>query len=357
MEPVTPVGVSQAGPQPAATAVAPVQPVAPVVGASGPPAAAPAAAPAVTPPVVQPVAESPELAQIRAERARLEAELARITPYAAAGYKALQQQQPAAQPAAPAKTSLGVPELDPEVARWVTTDASGNYQEIPGAPPGTIAAFNAHQRARAAYIAKLVANPKDALGPLFEEYRAEAVEKAKQEVLAEQVKAQNARTAEYIVAQNSDWLFEKDAAGNKILVTDPLTGTTQYKRTEGGDWWYQAVNQLTQQGVTDPVQINEYAKAMTWFRAYQNSEAMKAQMQQPATQPVAPAPQAAPDLKAAFLSRIPGAAPGSVQPPASSVMPNQRRLTTGEAMRQAMMEGLTQAGYAPGSRLPMGTAA
>jgi hypothetical protein len=241
-----------------------------------------------------------------------------------------------------------VPVLDPGVAAYLTTDASGNVVERPGAPPGTLAQYESHQRAKGQFLAKLTEDPRGALGPLLEEMQASAVEKAKAEVLAEQAKARNAEVAARIVDANAEWLFEKDAAGQRVVVTDPLTGRSEYKRTEGGEWWATAANQLMQAGITDPVLVDRYAKAIAFQTAYQKANATQpAAPAAPAVPP--PAPAAAPDLKTAFLNRIPGAAPGSLTPPGSNPAPATRKLS----LQEAMLQSLTTAGYSPGSKLPM----
>jgi hypothetical protein len=355
MDPVTTNAAPVNGPS--VPVVAPPSDTAPspVAGASGlPVVAAPAAAPVVTPPATPvapaPAVESPELVAIRADRVRLEAEIARLTPYAVRGYQAsiAPTPPPPATPApAAAKPSLGVPVLDPGVAAYLTTDASGNVVERPGAPPGTLAQYESHQRAKGQFLAKLTEDPRGALGPLLEEMQASAVEKAKAEVLAEQAKARNAQVAAQIVDANAEWLFEKDAAGQRVVVTDPLTGRSEYKRTEGGEWWATAANQLMQAGITDPVLVDRYAKAIAFQTAYQKANAAAPAVVPPAVPP--PAPAAAPDLKTAFLNRIPGAAPGSLTPPGSNPAPATRKLS----LQEAMLQGLTTAGYSPGSKLPM----
>lgn len=363
MDPVTTNASPVNGPSVPVIAPPSVTAPSPVAGASGlPVAVAPAAAPVVTPPVapVLPVAtvpppapavESPELVAIRAERSRLEAEVARLTPYAVRGYQASLTPTPVQPAAAPtpvaAKASLGVPVLDPGVAAYLTTDASGNVVERPGAPPGTLAQYESHQRAKGQFLAKLTEDPRGALGPLLEEMQASAVEKAKAEVLAEQAKARNAQVAAQIVDANAEWLFEKDAAGQRVVVTDPLTGRSEYKRTEGGEWWATAANQLMQAGVTDPVLVDRYARAVAFQTAYQKANAAAPAPAAPAVPPPAPAP--APDLKTAFLNRIPGAAPGSLTPPGTIPAPATRRLS----LQEAMLQELTTAGYSPGSKLPM----
>jgi hypothetical protein len=353
MDPVTTNAAPVNGPS--VPVVAPPSDTAPspVAGASGlPVVAAPAAAPVVTPPATPvaaaPAVESPELVAIRAERSRLEAEVARLTPYAVRGYQASLAPTPPATPApAAAKPSLGVPVLDPAVAAYLTTDAAGNVVERPGAPPGTLGQYESHQRAKGQFLAKLTEDPRGALGPLLEEMQASAVEKAKAEVLAEQAKARNAQVAAQIVDANAEWLFEKDAAGQRVVVTDPLTGRSEYKRTEGGEWWATAANQLMQAGITDPVLVDRYARAVAFQTAYQKANAAQPVAAAPAVPP--PAPAAAPDLKAAFLNRIPGAAPGSLTPPGTIPAPATRKLS----LQEAMLQSLTTAGYSPGSKLPM----
>lgn len=353
MEPVSPIGVAQVGLSPPATPSAPSVPApgvaaVPVAGASGLPAAAPVAAPVVTPAV-----ESPEIVAIRAETARLNAEIARLQPWAQRGYQT-SLAQPAVPaipmtPAAPKTNVLGVPDLDPGVQAYLTTDAGGNVVATADAPPGVMAQYNAHQRALGVALKRLATNPEEALAGVIAKAKDEWLKEAKTELTSEQQKAQNAQTADRIVQANSEWLFEKDAAGNRVVVTDPLTGQSQYKRTEGGEWWATSANRLMQAGISDPVLIDRYARADAFFQAWQKSQAAA-----PApTAPVAPDPALRlqqPDLRQAFLNRIPGAAPGSVAPPGSSAVPQGQKLT----LRDAMLQGLTVAGYSPGSKLPMG---
>ena len=355
MEPVTTNATVVSAPAPAPSVPtpppsAPATPSGPVAGASGLPAApvAPAAVPA---PAVTPV-DSPELAQIRADRARLEAEVARLQPYARLGYQ--HSQNPAAPPvplvnapSAPKTNVLGVRELDANVQAFLTTDAAGNVVATPDAPPGVLAQYQAHQRELGAALKKLATNPEEALAAVINKAKEDWIKEAKSELTAEQTKAQQAAMAEQIVRKNSDWLFEKDATGNKVVMTDPLTGQSQYKRTEGGEWWATAANRLMQSGVSDPVMIDEYARAHAFFQAWQKSQA--AQPAAPAVPPPAPAP--APDMKQAFLNRIPGAQPGAFTPAGSNPPPASNRVPS---LRERMLQDLMLAGHTPGSKLPMG---
>ena len=370
MDPVT-TNQTVASPAPAQPVAAPSTPASvggvptPAVGASGPPAAAaPVAAPAVTQPV-----ESPELARIRQERAEFEAQVARLMPWAQRGYQASLQQpaSPAAPatptPAAPKTNIFGVPELDPQVQQYLMQDAQGNVVATPDAPPGVIAAYRAHQQALGNALKKIATNPEEAFAPLIEKFKTTAVEQAKKDVLAEQEKARNAHVAEQIVERNGEWLFEKDPSGNRIIVHDPLTGQAHYKRTEGGEWWAKAADHLMKQGITDPTTVDTYARAYAFQQAWQKAEQLRQQEQAGAggqqngqvVQAVAQAPGASPpqipipDVRQAFLNRIPGALPGAHTPNGTRAVPDTRHLD----IRQAMLQNLQAAGYAPGSRLPM----
>ncbi len=326
-----------------ATVVSAPAPAAPV---PTPPPSAPA--PAAVP-VVTPVADSPELAQIRADRARLEAEVAQLKPWAQKAYQATLTNPvvpPVVPVVAPKVNVLGVRELDPNVQAFLTTDAAGNVVATPDAPPGVVAQYQAHQRELGIALKKLATNPEEALAAVINKAKEDWLKEAKTELTSEQQKAQHAAQAERIVQVNSEWLFEKDAAGNRVTVVDPLTGQATYKRTEGGDWWASAANKLMQAGVSDPVMVDEYARAHAFFQAYQKSQAA-----QPVAPPVAPVvTPTAQDLKTAFLNKIPGAAPGSVQPNRTSPTPDGRKLT----LQESMLQQLTLAGYSPGSKLPQG---
>ncbi len=370
MDPVTTNSTPVNGP---VTVVPTPQPapgvIPPAVGASGPPAVAvvPAVTPAVTVPVVPPTpaapVESPELTQIRADRARLEAEVARLTPYAALGYRASQAQQTApATPATPAPAppkvnAFGIPEIDPNLESWVQTDANGNTVEIPGAPPGAASQVIAYRRAMANAIKKLATDPEGALGPILAKFEAAATEKAQKAFTEQQTQARNTAVAAQIMQANAEWMFAKDAQGQEVVIADPLTGQRYRKRTEVGDKWAEAAQHMMNQGMTDPVIIDDMAKSYAHRWAWTQAQTQQTAPAAPvagAVVPVGAAPQGAQpqptvDLKTAFLNRVAGALPGTVVPPTTSATPSTHKLS----IREAMLQDLLAAGYTPGSRLPM----
>jgi hypothetical protein len=257
--------------------------------------------------------------------------------------------------AAPAKVNaLGVPELDPNIAFWVAEDAQGNLVERPGSPPGMLAAYQQHQRSYGQFLKKFASDPAAALAPLLATIKAEAAKEARESVMTEAQRAAQGRSADQIIQQNSNWAFEKDAAGNPVVVVDHLTGQQNYKYTEGGQLWVGHVQTLQKAGLTDPATIDKYAQAMTFFDTYRAANPPGAPAAAPGTAPAAPAAPAAPtnaSLKDAFLNRIPGQNPSGIPaPPGSSAVPQSRKLSLSEQM----MQDLAKAGYDGVTKLPMG---
>lgn len=299
------------------------------------PAPAPAAAPVV----------ADELATVRADRARLEAEVARLTPWAQKAWKTQDvapapapQGQPAPAAAPAAVNVFGVPKFDQSLLSHLTEDAAGNITEKPGAPQGTLYAYQQYQRAKGQAVSRIVDDPEGALAPLLEKVRLQAVEDAKKSLTTEQQTARHAEQARTILARNSEWLFERDAAGQPVMVHDSLTGQSNYKLRPEGQVWHEHVRALQQAGVTDPEFIDRYARA-----AALNDLMARQQAQQPAAVP--PVPPAAPvaDLRQAFLAQVPGALPpGTAQPDRSGVPP---AATTSMSLRDMLKQDLIKAGH------------
>lgn len=357
------------------------QPSPPVGGTPGTPGAA---VPSTAAPVVSP-SQSPEYQALQREHQRVLAEIQRLTPYAAIGYRqqAAAPAAPAATPAATAEPRLGVPELDPMVAAYLV-EQNGQMVEIPGAPPGTLAAYQRHQREMATFLRSFTQNPERALAPVVDKIRKDAIEEAKKVYAGEVKAAQDKAQAAAILQENAAWMYERDGAGNVVVDFDPLTGRQSQRLSEGGQWWMEAVKGLSEQGVSDPAVLNAYAKAQAHLRAWQRHQeaSRQAPAAVPADPPAAPAaahpfnvpgivpaaPAAAPNLaamvmadpKMAFLSQVPGATPGQYNPPPAGSMapalPARTSVNPIQSWKAAAIQALYANGHSPNSRLPVGAA-
>jgi len=329
--PSTPAG--SAVPPPGGTA--PSTPTGTQPGVAGSPGAGGnTPAPAVQTPTPV-VADNPEIARLRAELESERQAVARLQPYAQMGYKAFQQQgmqpKPADQPgpAAP-KPIFNIPEFPENLKSFITYDANGNVTEKPGAPPGTAALYQQNLNAKAAALDSILRDPNQALSPVLEKFRAEAVEEAERRISEKVRDIQATQAEEQVFQANMPWMVAHDANNKPVINIDHLTGQQNYQFTPAGMEYARHYNALRQQKLS-PFDADRYAQA--------HVRMMLSQQVQPAPAPVAPPPPPV-DPKQSFIAGFPGATPGANQPQGQVVVPAEgavaaKRMTAQQHFEQS----------------------
>lgn len=332
-----------AGPTPAAV------PATPVAGATGPAAApgsppgTPPSTPTVPPPAAPADPRDVQLAQITADRERLAAEVAKLTPYAQLGYQ-YGQNKPVVQPVTPAAAptqvqvnAYGVPQFDTGLLDQLTTDAAGNVVEKPGAPPGTAVAYQAFQRAKGKFLSDFAADPDAVLNKAMERIEKTLTDKVLKTYESKTTEQQNSAAVEQIMARNGEWLFEKGADGKPVETYDALTNTRTPKMTPAGELWAKHVKSLRGMGMTDPVAIDQYARtaAAQELVAIQQSGNPAA----PAAPVVPTVPPTNETLKAQFEARLQQGLPNQLPTPNAPVPPATPAMSLKDQLRQNMIAG------------------
>lgn len=347
-DPFTPSAPSPA-PAPAAAVPAPAAPAptfipapapvpAPVpvpttgVGATAP---APATVPVAAPPSPNPADDAAaRLAQSQAELARLNAFLNQNRPYIQLGQQAAAAKfnQPNATPAAPQAVAspFGVPAFDPSLRQFVGQNEDGSLFEKPGAPLGTLAAYQAHYGQLPIAISKFFTDPQSMLAPVIEKLVEERAAKIVDERFG---KFNNEQRTNQILGEVEKWAIQRDAAGQIVQEFDVNTGQYVPALTPLGQLYSQMSHHAFRHGMRDPQGIHDYAMAQVQL----------AQSKMPAN----PAPAAAPaaPLPVGQHFAVPGQpafpqAPARVAPPGNVGVPvvpagPVQQVPTRTLMRQA----------------------
>jgi hypothetical protein len=268
-------------------------------------------------------------------------ELARLQPFARIGYQTWQQQQQAAQqptsPAAPAKPQnpFGLPEFDHGLLQFIKRDpSSGQLVVDPGAPPDTLARYQAYTQKFQEVQPQFWADPMKFLGPQIQQIAQQIAQQQVQQHLGGYQEQVQART---ILEQNADWLYAKDAQGQRQFQTDPMTNQTAPVLSPYGQVYARYVKEAGDLGITSAAKQNQYATAMLQNAIH------NARMQQQA------GAQTGQQNAAAFLATA-AANAASPPPPAAVVNPPVvTSMTLRERMKQNFQaNGVTDATLANG---------
>lgn len=136
----------------------------------------------------------------------------------------LQRQQAPAQPAPqerpnPLAQFWSPPEYQPAWEQLLTKDEQGNVVPRPGTPPDVLPKYLAYQQYRRQFADKLLADPVNTLMPMVQHV---ATQQAQQLVQQHLQGFQDRSWTEQFVAQNSEWLHQKDAMGQ--VMRHPVSG-------------------------------------------------------------------------------------------------------------------------------------
>jgi hypothetical protein len=286
--------------------------------------AQPAGAPAATAAAAVPAA-GPTIEQLQAELAAARAktlsddELAAMRHWAQLGQQSYQQQlaarqQPAA-PAAPAPAAQpqtlpnGVIPFNEQDKYWLERDDTSplGVKARVGAPPDLMGRYQAHVDSTRKFYSDLAQNPMAVLGPLIE---AKAREIAASQIQATNVEQQQAATTQKILAENREWIFQKDPTQRDGVARDLLTGRPKF--TPEGDIYYGWVERAASLGVSDPAMQHEIARGKVVEAMVQKQQAA---LQQRQVAPAAPVLGVAAQLPASLQHlAAPVAAPAPVAP-------------------------------------------
>jgi hypothetical protein len=299
------------------------------------PAVAPA--PAVAPPITPPVDWADREARFNSQKAELEATIARMGPMARLGYEEYQRRagQPAPVPPVapvpePKKSPFNIPPFADELKAFIGYGADGNPTEKPGAPPGTLAAFQANQSAKVRAVEQLLNDPKSLIAPYIDDIKKEAVVEAEKALQGKALQARRAQVEDQIFAENKAWMCQLDQAGNPVVNRDPMTGAANAVWTADGVVFVQAYQKLVNSGLA-PTEAREFAEGQVAYqrliRQMSGSNAAAAAGQPAAAAPAAaavapaapPSPPTAPaDPRKAFLDQMNAIlkpSPAANQPP------------------------------------------
>lgn len=163
--------------------------------------------------------------------------LAPLVPYvqqymqhAPAFSKFLADQQKAPAPAPDANAPFyakywNPPEWNPAWERMLTTDASGNVTTVPGAPPELVPKYLAYQQFRKEQAEKFMSNPHEYLKDTISHLAREEAQKIVQQQFGQ---VDTRRTVSDFMEQNSNWLHDRDAAGQVVMQSQFNPQTGQY---------------------------------------------------------------------------------------------------------------------------------
>ena len=164
-------------------------------------------------------------------------------------YLAQQQQDQAA--AAAAAKSYQPPDWDPNWMSLVERDAtSGLHYAKPGVNPAVAEAVNKRLAWQESFsrdpLAMFESFTRDKLGPLVEQQIQQAL-----------VKHTQSQQVDGILRANSEWLYQKDQAGNFVR------GPGGFHPTAAGSQYIGFVDTLAKAGVTDPLLQDQLARQLT----------------------------------------------------------------------------------------------
>lgn len=195
----------------------------------------------------------------------LQQEFNRLQPYARLGWQAHQQQQ-VAQPAqgqpvaAKPQNPFGLPEFDHSLIQFIKRDpASGQLVVDPGAPPDTLSRYQAYTQKFQEVQPQFWNDPMKFLG---EQVRKMALEVAQQQVQQHLGGYQEQVQARTILERNADWLYTKDAQGQRQFTTDPMTGQVAPALSPYGQVYSKFVREAADLGITTAAKQDQYATAM-----------------------------------------------------------------------------------------------
>ncbi len=218
----------------------------------------------------------------------LQQEFNRLQPYARLGWQAhqAQQAQPQQQPQAPAKppNPFGLPEFDHGLIQFIKRDPSGQLVVDPGAPPDTLARFQAYSQKRQEVERQFFDDPMKFLGPLIQQ---EALKVSQQQVQQHLGGYQEQVQAKTILERNADWLYDKEPNGQRKFTTDPMTGQTAPALSVYGQVYSKFVKEAADLGISTAAKQDQYATAMLQnaiFSAKQQQQAGQQAGQANATQ-------------------------------------------------------------------------
>lgn len=211
-----------------------------------------------------------------------QAELARLQPLARIGYQTWQQQQQAAQqpatPAAPAKppNAFGLPEFDHGLIQFIKRGSGGELVVDPAAPPDTLARYQAYMQKFQEVQPQFWQDPMKFLGPQIQQMAQQIADQRMQAHMGGYQEQVQART---ILERNADWLYAKDAQGQRQFQTDQLTGQTAPVLSPYGQAYARFVREAGDMGITSAAKQDQYATAMLQ-NAIHNARAQQQQGQQ-----------------------------------------------------------------------------
>ena len=125
---------------------------------------------------------------------------------------------------------------------------AGVYIGKPGTPSHIVDGVNAYQKWHQQYGQ----NPMNVVKPWAEQQIPQMVQQQVQQALANYRREQSVNT---IVAQNADWMYQKDQAGNMLVGP-----AGRYVPTPNGMRYGQYINELERAGMTDPYLADRFAR-------------------------------------------------------------------------------------------------
>lgn len=310
---------------------------APVPPAGGQPSG-PAAPQGPSAPVGTPTQQADQrLAQLEQELRMAQQSILRNQPYVSLGQQAAAQrqqqfQQPQTQPAGQPASLSGVPPFDPAMERFLGRDGNGQLTELPGAPPGTLAAYHANREGMASFLQRFAVNPEAVLSPVVEA-RAKAL--VAEETKRQFAEARQQQDFDSMVAEVSPWAIARDANGMVIQEMNYLTGQFDAKMTPEGQMYMQALAQAEVNGIRDPRQKHQHGMKVVTQARQQQQQQQAQQQQQQAQQYARP-----------FFAGLTG--PGALaQMPVMPQFPQQPPQYQAPQPQQVYQQFQPQPGYAP----------
>jgi hypothetical protein len=262
----------------------------------------------------------------------------------AAQFQQYLAQQQAAQAAQQSQQQqwFNAPEYDPSWSQKIYRDQQGNLQVVPGNDPMLIHKYLAWQEHQQKFLNNFSKDPIGSIKP--------GIEQIVQQVAGQMVQQQLARVQEQAQAQtfierNSEWLHQRDAAGN--LAIDPRTGRPALSSL--GRQFAQYVFEAESFGLRDTNSQQRYAMGLLQ-RDFLMSQAAGGQQQQAAQVPAQLPGQA---VKDAFLQRAAGQVPQTAAAPPGNTNGNYQAPAgiTVRGLQEMMAKEFAAAGIAPGTQL------
>ncbi len=208
-----------------------------------------------------------------AHQQHLQSQMQHLTQMAQYGQLYLRgQAAPAPQAGAPNQAATPdplakykAPEYDPSWLQSLEDDGQGGIKLKPGADPAILPKFYAFQQFRKSIADSFMADPVGFMTPLIQHM----VEKQAAELVKSQLGEfqQSTYTSQWM-QQNDQWLWQRDAAGNKIV--NPATNRPI--PTVAAERFLAHLNEADSMGIKDPKAQENYARAL-----------LMAEMSQPAT--------------------------------------------------------------------------